>query len=297
MTSKCSHSGVTAVLDTSEPVYEGHAGIYTHGLNGAFFLEVIDRYPDGTALVRNIYDVGKIVCPRVQAPLEADLIYPLLRGRSMGRWWAKPEEHVLIVQDPNTQAAYPTDWLQRTHPLTWAYLKKFEKLLLKRKSFQKFADPDKDPFYTMYSVADYTFHKHKVAWIDVSATMKAVVLPEAEGNEMIVPEHKVMFLTTGSADEAHYVAAVFNSEPVGTVVSGYIVDNSVSTHPVENIVIPRFDPDNAVHMELVSLSRSCHIAATKGDWTAPLFETVARCNTRCSLPNSSPADQAGACWS
>ena len=25
-----------------------------------------------------------------------------------------------------------------------------------------------------------------------------------------------------------------------------------------------------------------------GVWTAPFFETVARCNTRCSLPNSSP---------
>ena len=137
-----------------KPVYEGHAGIYTHGLNGAFFLEIIDRYPDGTVLVRNIHDVGKIKCPRVQAPLEGDLIYPLLRGRSMGRWRSKSEEHVLIVQDPATQEAYPTDWLQRTHPLTWAYLKKFEKLLLERKSFQKFADPDKDPFYTITAVQD-----------------------------------------------------------------------------------------------------------------------------------------------
>ena len=55
---------------------------------------------------------------------------------------------------------------------------------------------------------------------DVSATMKAVVLPEGAGNDMMIPEHKVMFLTTESADEAHYVAAVFNSEPVGTVISG-----------------------------------------------------------------------------
>jgi hypothetical protein len=29
----------------------------------------------------------------------------------------------------------------------------------------------------------------------------------------------------------------------------------------------------------------------------PFFETRLKCNTRCSLPNSSPADQAGACWS
>jgi len=28
-------------------------------------------------------------------------------------------------------------------------------------------------------------------------------------------------------------------------------------------------------------------------WTAPSFETVARCNTRCSLPNSSPRRPGG----
>ena len=248
-----------------QPVYKGHAGIYTGGLNGAFFLEILDRYPDGTLLVRNIHDVGKIECPKVQAAIEGDLVYPLLRGRSMGRWWAKPEEHILVLQDPQTQKGYQEDWLQRTHPLAWAYIRRFEKLLRKRKLFQKFFDPDSDPFYSMYFVAEYTFRRHKVAWMDVSATMKAVVLPEGDANGMMIPEHKIMFLTTGSADEAHYVASVFNSRPVGTVISGYIVDNSVSTHPVDNIVIPKFDRDNLVHVELARLSRACHVATRKGD--------------------------------
>ena len=188
----------------------------------------------------------------------------------MGRWRAKAEEFVLIVQDPTTQTGYPTDWLQRTHPLTWAYLKKFEKLLLQRKSFRKFADPEKDPFYTMYSVAGYTFHPHKVAWMDISSTVKATVLPTAEGNDLIVPEHTVMFLTTDSAEEAHYVAAVLNSNPVNTIIAGYIVDNHLSTHPVENVVIPRFDPNVPIHGELVKLSKACHIAAANADDTAVL---------------------------
>jgi hypothetical protein len=251
-----------------QPAYEGHAGIYTGGLNGAFFLEVLDRHPDGTMLVRNIHDVGKIECPKVQTSIEGDLVYPLLRGRSMGRWWAKPEEHILVLQNRETQKGYDEDWLQRTHPLAWAFIRKFEKPLRERKLYKKFFDPDKDPFYSMYFVADYTFHPHKVAWMDVSATMKAVVLPEGKGNDLMIPEHKVMFLTTKSAEEAHYVAAVLNSEPVGTVISGYIVDNSVSTHPVDNIVIPRFDPKNTVHEKLLNLSKACHLAAKKEDATA-----------------------------
>jgi N-6 DNA Methylase len=248
-----------------EPCYEGHAGIYTGGLNGAYFLEVLDRYPNGTVLIRNRHDVGKIKVPKVQATIEADLVYPLLRGRSIARWWFEPEGHVLIVQDPNTQCGYPESWMQETHPLTWSYLKRFEKLLRARKAFKKFFDPNKDPFYSMYDISHYTFAQYKVVWMDVSATMKATVLTSASDNEMPIPEHKLMLLITETADEAHYVAAVLNSEPVNTVIAGYIVDNSVSTHPIENIIIPKFDPTNVIHIRLASLSNNAHQAAAQGD--------------------------------
>ena len=117
----------------------------------------------------------------------------------------------------------------------------------------------------MYSVAGYTFRSHKVAWMDISATVKAAVLPEASGNHLVVPEHTVIFLTTGSADEAHYVAAILNSNPVNTIIAGYIVDNHLSTHPIENVIIPRFNPKAPIHKELARLSKVCHVATRKGD--------------------------------
>ena len=138
-------------------------------------------------LIRNMHDVGKIKCPKVQATIEADLVYPLLRGRSVGRWLSKPEGYVLIVQDPGTQRGYPEKWMQETHPLTWVYLKKFEKLLRERKAFKKFFDPKKDPFYSMYDISEYSFAPYKVVWMDVSATMKATVIANFHGNEMPIP--------------------------------------------------------------------------------------------------------------
>jgi len=218
-----------------QPHYEGHAGAYTGGLNGAYFVEILERYPNGTVLIRNIHDVGKIECPQVTATIEADLVYPLLRGRSVARWKCETEGHILIVQDPETQRGYPESWMQETHPLTWAYLKKFKKLLRARKAFQKFFDPEKDPFYSMYAIGNYTFAPYKVAWMDISATVKAVAIPTASGNDMVMPEHTVIFLTTDTEDEARYVTAVLNSEPVGTVISGYIVDNHLSTHPMGGV--------------------------------------------------------------
>jgi len=47
--------------------------------------------------------------------------------------------------------------------LTWAYIRKFEKLLRQRKAFKKFFDEAKDAFYSMYSVGEYTFLPYKVA--------------------------------------------------------------------------------------------------------------------------------------
>jgi hypothetical protein len=240
-------------------------GINTGGLNGAFFLEVLDRYPNGTALVRNMHDVGKIKCPQVRATIETDLIYPLLRGRSMARWHYKPEEYVLIVQDPKEQRGYRENWMQETHPLTWSYLKRFEKLLKERKAFKKFFDLHRDPFYSMYSVSTYTFAPYKVVLMDISATVKAAAIVDGLANEMVIPEHTTIFSMTESPEEAYYVAAVLNSSPVNTVVSGYIVDNHLSTHPIENVIVPKFDPMNTLHMHLATLSRDAHLAAAQGN--------------------------------
>src|SRR5437879_7050586 len=50
-----------------------------------------------------------------------------------------------------SQKGYPEKWLQETHPLTWKYLRKFEKQLRRRKAILKAFDLSKDPFYTMRS--------------------------------------------------------------------------------------------------------------------------------------------------
>jgi N-6 DNA Methylase len=246
-----------------EQHYRGHAGFYTGGLNGAFFLEVLERESDGTVIVRNMHDVGKIKCPQVQTAIEADVVYRLLRGRDIARWKASPSGHVLIVQDPKAKKGYPVDWMQQTHPLTWAYLKRFEALLRERAAFKKFYDTGVDPFYSMYDIGTYTFAPYRVTWMDISDVMKAVVLSGDTGNDMILPEHGAMFAETDSEEEAHYLCAVVNSGPFNTVVTGYAVDNHLSTHPLENIRVPKFDPGDAVHAELSGISVEAHELAAK----------------------------------
>ncbi len=56
--------------------------------------------------------------------------------------------------------------------------------------------------------------------IGADAIDRLVFLGAVSNNDMPMPEHGVIFLTTESADEAYYIAGVLNSEPVGTIISG-----------------------------------------------------------------------------
>jgi hypothetical protein len=74
-----------------------------------------------------------------------------------------------------------------------------------------------------------------------------------------------MFVTTKSVDEAHYLAAVLNSKPASIAIAGYVVDNHISTHPCENIILPKFNKGSPLHKSLVGLSKRAHAARADGD--------------------------------
>jgi len=41
--------------------------------------------------------------------------------------------------------------------------------------------------------------------------------------------------------------------------------DEITPHPIENIIIPEFDPKDSTHQQLAALSRDAHTAATKED--------------------------------
>ena len=60
--------------------YAGRYGSHTH-LNGVYWLEVVATRKDGTILVNNLHDTGKIKVRNVSMTIEPDFVFPLLRGR------------------------------------------------------------------------------------------------------------------------------------------------------------------------------------------------------------------------
>jgi hypothetical protein len=260
--------------------YKAHAGAYTGGANGVYWVEIIDRRPDGLVLVRNLTQGAKIQVPEVVEAVEPDLLYPLLRGRDVQRWKAEPSACILMVQDPEKRRGYSEEWLQENYPRTYGYLKRFEEVLRKRAAFKRyFTRKDKNnrivetgPFYSMFDVGPYTFAPWKVVWTRIAKIEAAVVgshlMPYLNQPKPIVPQETITLVECTDEDEAHYICALVNSSPFQFAATSYSQEGGKSMgsmHILEHIRIPRFDPGNPVHLRLAELSKEAHAAAARGD--------------------------------
>jgi hypothetical protein len=268
-------TAIYKVLGKSD--YKAHEGVNTGGANAVYWVEIIDRRPDGLVLVRNLTEGAKVQVPEVVEAVEPDLLYPLLRGRDVRRWKAEPSACILMVQDPEKRRGYSEEWLQENYPRTYGYLKRFEEVLRKRAAFKRyFTRKDKNnrivetgPFYSMFNVGPYTFAPWKVVWLGFGATeMKAAVVGSVGGKSVMTNQAMHPFVSLDKEDEAHYLCACLNSSVVNLAVISHTQLGGKSfaqSNILEHIRIPRFDPGDPVHGRLAELSKEAHAAAAKGD--------------------------------
>jgi hypothetical protein len=245
--------------------YQARAGSYTGGANAVYWVEVLRKRPDGVVVVRNITEGAKVKVEEVNRPLELDLLYPLLRGRDADRWKAAPSAQILVAHEPGKRlTAIPEKEMQTRYPLTFAYLKSFEKTLRDRKSRGVSDMLGKGaPFYTMFALGDYTFAPWKVVWREVSHRLDAAVIG-TPGTKVTIPDHTLIMIECDGKVEAHYLCAALNSSPSRHVVQSYIVLHP-DPHIMERVCIPKYEPKDNVHKRLAELSMQAHEAAKTGD--------------------------------
>ncbi|HXG65171.1 MAG TPA: N-6 DNA methylase, partial [Blastocatellia bacterium] len=254
--------GVQKALGKSH--YTAHAGAYTGGLNGCFWIRILHKLKDDYLLIENLHDVGKIKVEHVQTVIEPDLVYPLLRGRDVSRWYAEPSAHIILAQDPEARRGIPETEMKRKYPKTYAYLKKFEPQLRKRASSSVRRLMDSGAFYSMFAVGPYTMAPYKVVWREQSSQFQAAKIAPKDG-KAVIPDHKLMAVSCSSENEADYLAALLGSAPCKLIVASYVISTSTSTHVLEHIAIPSFQAMNPIHKNLALLSKRCHEAAAEQD--------------------------------
>lgn len=257
------------LVAVDEPAYLAHEGVNSGGANGIYWV-MADGQPDsdGRVPVTNLHDVGKKKTPKKYGRIERDLLHPLIRGTDVQRWQVQTWNHLLFVQDLHTREGIDDRTMREEYPSALAFLGQFEKQLRSRAAYKRYhsravgSKRAPAPFWSMFDVGGYTLAPHKVVWKDIASDFAAAVVPA--GKRIPLPAHTVILLTCDTDDEAHYVCGLLNSIPARTLIAAYVATH-ISTHTTKVVRVPRFDPQNATHCEVVEASQAAHAAAASGE--------------------------------
>lgn len=196
--------------------------------------------------------------------IENSLLYPLIRGRDVGRYCYSYSGLYIIVPNLHYEEMETEQEFRQHYPRAYEYFSRNRDLLLKRSTYRRYQRGR--PFYAIYDVGAYTFSSYKVVWLEQQDPIQfraAVVGQLADSlvpNQVIVPDHKLYMFSTKSEDEAHYVCAVLNSRPLRLILGGFLTTKQIGTSVFRYSRVPTFDPSNQPHMQIARISRRAHAA-------------------------------------
>lgn len=226
------------------------------------------KYSEATnrALIRTLTEKelprARVVDPVDGVWIEADLLYPLIRGRDLGRYCTQTEGWYQLVPNAHYDNVESEEDFADRFPLTYSYLKNYEDILSQRSSYKRYQSHL--PFYVIYCVGEYSFSQFKVVWMeqqDPSAFRSAVIANTTGGalvNSLIIPDHKLYFTSFDSADEAHYVCGFLNSLPVRTWLGGFLLGKQIGTTIFEFMNVPPYQKSNENCASIAEISRAAH---------------------------------------
>jgi hypothetical protein len=273
-------------LLTGPQHYEAHAGVYV-SINQVYYVRIKGRAPDGRLIITNPPEPGqKKGVKQVEAVVEPDLVYPLIKGRDVKKWYIDFKNRYIII--PHHVSGQPIDHeeLKIKYPGIYNYLLEFSNEL-KRRSIKPFislrkmiesGNPDErnkaikllgEKFYIVDNIGSYTFKPYKVVWKNIAGAITgkaefscAAITEKIEdpylGQKIIIPNVKLMLAEVSTPEEAYYLAGVLNSTFVRSVVASYVIETGISTHILDVIKVPKFDPSNLTQRRIAELSKNAH---------------------------------------
>ena len=195
--------------------------------------------------------------------IEEELVYPLMRGRDLGRYcYATKGWHILV---PNVHYAQmlDEDVFRRSYPLAYRYFLRNRSVLLARSTYRRYLRGK--PFYSIYDIGNYTFSPFKVVWMEQQNPLqfRTAVIGTLQNStthhRLIVPDHKLYMLSLDDEAEAHYVCGVLNSQHLRRILGGFLVGKQIGTSIFRYVGVPKYAADNALHVEISGLSHNAHI--------------------------------------
>ncbi len=256
----------------SSPYHEVvRKGSDTRGANGIFWVQIVAEEAD-EYIVSNLTEASRGNVENIQAALEKDYVYPLLRGRDVQRWSCAPSSQILVPYSHNGSSIVTEEVLSVKYPKTYAYLKHFERNLRNRPQFRNF-DPRSGVFYMLYNVGSYVFSPYKVVWREQSSTFTAAVALPLSGKVQI-PDHKLSVVPVKEELEAYYLCGLLNSSISQAIVKSYSLGTSIDTHVLNYINCPDYSAKEKIHKEIALLSQQAHAASGEHEQIGQIEEQI-----------------------
>lgn len=249
------------VLGTNS--YRARTGVFTGGANAVYYLDITGKKGDKIRITNRI-ERAKRKTEKVSAEIESRYVFPLLKGSNVKKWKVAYDTYLLCPHTKETKM-WPVsgETLKEEAPETYKYLLQFQKDLEERRGFAGWEkEIQKQEFHAVLRVGDYTFSKYKVVWKYIASEFVCAVTGSVEdeylGSRMLLPNEKVMYISTEDEEEAYYLCGILSSAPVTSCIKSYMNPTSISAHVLNKLNIPKFDKNNSSHMAIAGACRAGH---------------------------------------
>lgn len=248
--------------------YIGREGIEFYPQEMTIFkISGLPNTPTCTSLKNIQVKKSKHKVPQSVELLETEYLHPLIKGIDIQPFHVNDPE--LIVPFPyderDTRLPIPVEELTVKAPRLAAFYQRFKDLILKQTSYNERIIGKPGAFYALARVGAYSFAKNYVVFRD-NTKWGAAVISDVEtdwggSRHPLFQNHCVSicedqdgnFITE---DEAHFICGIMNAP----VTFEYVLKSSDSrSFPIRpRIYIPKFDPENPLHIQMVQLSKEAH---------------------------------------
>jgi hypothetical protein len=255
--------GAPAMLQGGTNNWSFGTGLHTRGANGVYFLSVLSDRPSASGLIEieNLASTGRNESIRVhRGMVEAELVYPLLRGRDVSPWMGEPSAFVIVPHEPTRfDEVIPEADLARTgrFPATGAWIRQFRTVLAARatppnRNWQMTGDDWcrlNGPLAHMRGV--YLVVVREISGQPAAAVVERRWYGKLGRSEMPVIEHKLLFCSVPTIGEALYVTAFINSTPAQDFLASFANTTGITPRAIRTLPIPQFEPSSDAAAALV----------------------------------------------
>lgn len=251
LTAKAATFSALSKLLGSSP-YQAHKGV-VFSVIGAFWVnpKTVDR--DSVLVENSPGSRAKIRVPNLEAWVERSLVFPLMRSEDIERWRAhSPSIAAIVPHDPGDGRVIGQSQLKVEYPKAFHWFQTFERVIqsVKAQPYGPAFKARQQPIWWLFNVTSDFFAPAKVVWKYIAQDFTAAPVFSEPGTP-VVPYEKLMFVKCNSNDEAFYLTAILNSGEVRSFVRAYAIETQLSTHILDRLRIPQFEPHSREHLALV----------------------------------------------